>query len=88
MIASKILYFDMKVKKLCELKRYQSGIILNVDGDVHLRRRLLELGLTNGTVVKILSISPLKNSFLIALRNYTLALRKNSLNLVSVAVDE
>ena len=78
----------MKVKKLCELKRYQSGIILAVEGDVHLRRRLLELGLTNGTVVKILSISPLKNSFLIALRNYTLALRKNSLNLVSVAVDE
>ena len=78
----------MKVKKLCELKRYQSGIILGVEGDVHLRRRLLELGLTNGTVVKILSVSPLKNSFLIALRNYTLALRKNSLDLVSVAVDE
>ena len=53
----------MKVKKLCELKKYQSGIILAVEGDVHLRRRLLELGLTNGTVVKILSISPLKNSF-------------------------
>ncbi|MBQ8431216.1 MAG: ferrous iron transport protein A [Clostridia bacterium] len=75
-------------KKLFELKKNESGVVASVNGDVHIKRRLLELGLTTGTKVKILSVSPLKNTYLIALRNYCLALRKNSLELVSVEADE
>ena len=78
----------MTIKKLCEIKVNQTAKVLEVDGDVYIKRRLLELGFTKNTEVKMLSISPLKNSFLIAIRGYSLALRKNSLELVSVYVEE
>lgn len=67
-------------KTMSELKVGESATILNLRADLHLRRRLLELGLTDGETVKILSISPLKNSFLLSVKNYTLALRKNILD--------
>lgn len=76
----------MIVKKLSELSEGQKGVVTSVDGDLFIKRRLLELGLVNGTSIQVLSISPLKNTFLINLHDYTLALRKNSLNLVSVEV--
>lgn len=78
----------MVIKKLTELKRNQSGLVCKVEGDVFLKRRLLELGFVNGTEVKVLHISPLKNTYLVGLREYTLALRNNSLQLVSVIVND
>lgn len=75
-------------KKLCELKKNQSGKVVNVCGELHIRRRLLELGITRGIKIKVLAVSTLKNSFLLQIRGYTLALRKNSLELISVDLDE
>ena len=78
----------MKAKKLNELNKNQSGIICGIQGDVFIKRRLLELGFVNGAEVKVLSVSPLKNTYLLSLQDYVLALRKNSLELVSVVVNE
>ena len=78
----------MKTKKLNELNKNESGIICGIQGDVFIKRRLLELGFVNGTKIKVLSVSPLKNTYLLSLQDYVLALRKNSLELVSVVIDE
>jgi Fe2+ transport system protein FeoA len=78
----------VKIKRLNELKKGESGVVVSVSGDVYIRRRLLELGLISGTKVSVLGVSPLKNTYLISLRDYSLALRKNSLELVSVACNE
>ena len=78
----------MEVKKLSELNIGQSGVLASVDGDFYLKRRLLQLGIVSGTEISVLSISPLKNTYLVHLRDYSLALRKNSLELVSVKVNE
>lgn len=78
----------MKVKKLNTLLKNQSGVICSVSGDVYIKRRLLELGFVNGERVKVLNISPLKNTYLIGLQGYVLALRKNSLQTISVVIDE
>ena len=75
-------------KKLSELKAGQIGKITNLIADVKIKRRLLELGLINGQKVKILSLSPLKNSFLIALKSYSLCLRKSILNSVLVEIEK
>ena len=72
--------------RLCNLEKGQCGKILNIEVNIKLKRRLLELGLINGEVVKILSISPLKNSYLILIKNYTLALRKSILQNVFVEI--
>jgi len=70
--------------RLCDLKKGQYGKILSIEANYKLKRRLLELGLINGEVAKILSISPLKNSYLISIKNYTLALRKSILQSIFV----
>ena len=76
------------IKKLSELSKNQAGIVCDVDGDIFLKRRLLELGFVNGVCVKVLNVSPLKQTFLLSLQDYCIALRNNSLQLVSVVVDE
>lgn len=78
----------MKTKRLNELHKNQTGIVCGIEGDVYIKRRLLELGFVKGTSVKVLNISPLKNTYLISLQDYCLALRKNSLELVSVVVND
>ena len=78
----------MKKLKLSQLRKNESGIICGVEGDIFIKRRLLELGFVNGTEVKVISVSPLKNTYLLGLQDYVLALRKNSLELVRVVVNE
>lgn len=74
----------MKNIMLSKLKIGESGIVVSINGDVHIKRRLLELGFTKGTKVKVLNISPLKSSFMLQVRGYTLALRNTSTNLILV----
>lgn len=66
--------------KLSQVKMNQSAVILRIDANLHLKRRLLEFGILEGETVKVLSISPLKHTYLFALKNYTLALRKDILD--------
>lgn len=60
--------------------------ILYVKGDLHLKRRLLELGFVKNTEIIIKNISPLKNSFLLEIRGYIIALRKNAVKNIIVEV--
>ena len=77
----------MITKKMSDLKIGQIGKIINLSADVHIKRRLLELGLITGQIVKVLSISPLKNSYLIALKSYSLCLRRNILKNIEVEIE-
>lgn len=70
--------------KLSELKQNQSGKIVAINGEKRAKQRLLQLGFSTGQIVRVLGISALKKSFLIGIRNYTLALRKESADLVGV----
>lgn len=75
------------IKKLSDLKVGQSATILNCKFDVHLRRRMLEFGFLGGQVIKVLAISPLKNSFLLTINGYSLALRKDILQNIEVQIN-
>lgn len=76
------------IKKLSEVSINKTARVVEVVGDVYIKRRLLELGFVSDVEVKLLNVSPLKNSYLVALRGYTLALRKNSIELVSVETND
>ena len=76
------------IKNLSEVSINKTARVVEIVGDVYIKRRLLELGFVSDVKVKILSISPLKNSYLVALRGYVLALRKNSLELVRVEIND
>ena len=71
-------------QKLSILKENQKAKIVKVLGDMHPKRRLMEFGLLSGQVVSVLSVSPLKNTFMISIRGYALALRKSILENIFV----
>ena len=58
--------------------------IIEVKGRGPLRRRLLDMGLTPGTVVRILKFAPFGDPVVIRLRGYELSIRKNDAALISV----
>lgn len=68
---------ENKILKLSDVKLNQTCKIKSIECDIRLKRRLLELGLCKDTEVKIINISPLKNSYLLELRGYVLAVRKS-----------
>lgn len=72
--------------KLSNMKINQKCKICKIECDIRLKRRLLELGLCNQTVLKIINISPLKNSYLIELRGYVLAIRKSCAEYIKVEI--
>ena len=69
---------------MSDCKVGDSVILVKINLDMKIKRRLYELGMLPKEVVKIVSISPLKNSFLIVVKNYTLAIRKNLLENIEV----
>ncbi len=72
------------VINLCKLNVGDTGYIVNITGNLKIRTRLLELGFTKGTLVRILNISSLKKSFLLEIRGYILALRNSAVKLIDV----
>lgn len=60
---------------LNELKIGQSGVITAVGGDGPLRCRLLDMGLTPRTAVKLMKVAPMGDPIEIRVRGYELTLR-------------
>ena len=71
---------------LSSLKVNMSCLVKNVECDIKLKRRVFELGILPQQKITVMSISPLKNSFLIAVNKYSLALRKQILDSIMVEV--
>ena len=64
------------MKKLCELRLFQEGVIQLVKhDDSKMQRRLLDLGFCEGTVVKKVLISPQGDPIAYKVRGATIALR-------------
>lgn len=63
-----------------------SGIITVVHGEGLLRRRLLEMGLTPKTMVKVRKVAPMGDPIELYLRSYVLTLRKDDASMIEVEV--
>lgn len=72
---------------LSKLRKGQKAkvIALTMD-DKAIRRRLLDMGITEGVQVKIKKIAPLGDPIDIELRGYELCLRKKDLDFIDVEV--
>ena len=73
---------------LDQIKPGQSIIIVKVNGQGLLRRRLLEMGLTPNTLVKVRKVAPMGDPIDIELRDYQLCIRKADLMQIEVEVIE
>lgn len=59
------------------LKIGDIGIINYIDGNEKLAKRLLSLGCTNGTSIKLKRKAPFGDPIIISIRGFDIALRKN-----------
>jgi ferrous iron transport protein A len=75
------------VVKLSMLSKGQKGIVKSLSNeDLFLRRRLLDMGITEGVMIVIKKIAPLGDPVDIYLRGYELCLRKKDMEIVTVEV--
>ena len=73
---------------LRSLQENQSGTILSVSATGELGRRIRDMGLVPGTSVTVVGRAPLKDPVALRLRDFTLTLRNNEADLITVSVDE
>jgi len=70
--------------KLSELKKGQSARIVAMPSSGGLRRRLAEMGMLVGEVVRIEGIAPLGDPVEMTVRRYRLSLRKSDIENITV----
>lgn len=61
---------------LSDLAISYSGIVTKMTGGKELRKRLMDMGLTKGTMIKVNNVAPLGDPVEIIVRGYKLSLRK------------
>ena len=67
---------DVAIGKTCK--------VIKVDGEGRIRRRLFDMGVTEGTGIFVRKRAPLGDPIEITLRGYELTLRKDEASLVEV----
>ena len=71
-------------KKLCDFDIGETGLIINVEGEGKLRRRLLDMGITPGAEVYLRKKAPLGDPLELNVRGYELTLRKADAEIIEV----
>lgn len=69
---------------LHQLQDGESGVIQRIDVDGRIKRRLVEMGITPGTLVTLTKRAPLGDPIEISLRGYTLTLRTDDAQRIEV----
>ena len=67
----------LEEKPLSELHSGDSAEIISVNAEEKLKKRLIELGLRKGEIVKIIRYAPLKDPLQIMVKGYNLSIRVN-----------
>lgn len=62
---------------LSELKKGESARVLLVDASSSLRKRLLDMGVLAGEVIRVEGVAPFGDPMEVLVRNYRLSLRKH-----------
>lgn len=72
------------MKTLDQLTVGESAVIVKVNGEGRVRRRLFDMGLTPGASVYLRKVAPLGDPIEITLRGYELSLRKDEAKNIDV----
>jgi len=64
-----------EIRKLSELEQGKRAMVLNIDSEDNMRRRLQDLGLIKGTEVTCIQKSPLGDPIAFLIRGAVIALR-------------
>jgi ferrous iron transport protein A len=72
------------MKTLNELKVGESGRVVRLNGEGAVKRRIMDMGLTKGSVVTVRKVAPLGDPIEITVRSYELSIRKDEAAKVEV----
>jgi len=74
------------VVTLGDMNPGQSGKVEWIDGRGGVYKRLLDMGLTPGSRIELRRVAPLGDPIEIKVKGYSLSLRKNEAQMISVAL--
>ncbi len=63
-------------KKLNEFSVGERGVVVRIEGEGQIRRRLFDMGVTPGAEILLRKLAPLGDPVEVSLRGYELSLRK------------
>lgn len=69
---------------LGELKPNKSGIVIKIEGQGVIKRRLFDMGITPGTKIAVRKMAPLGDPMEIELRGYVMGIRKEEANKIII----
>ena len=72
------------MKTLNELKVGETGRVVRLNGEGAVKRRIMDMGLTKGSVVTVRKVAPLGDPIEITVRSYELSIRKDEAAKVEV----
>ncbi|WFA10416.1 FeoA family protein [Tissierella sp. Yu-01] len=62
---------------LKDLKPGEEGTVISIGEKCPMRRRIMDMGVTPGTVIKVIKVAPLGDPIEVNIRGYELSLRKS-----------
>ena len=69
---------------LKDLKPGQEGVVVSIGEKGATRRRIMDMGVTPGAVVKVIKVAPLGDPIEINIRGYELSLRKDEAGQINI----
>ena len=72
------------MRTLKDLKIGESAKVVKLHGQGAVRRRIMDMGITRGTVVKVRKVAPLGDPFELTVRGYELSIRKADAQMVEI----
>ena len=72
------------MRTLKDLKVGESSKVVRLHGQGAVRRRIMDMGITRGTVVKVRKVAPLGDPFELTVRGYELSIRKADAQMVEI----
>ena len=71
-------------KFLSDLLPGEKGIVKKVSGTSMIKRRIIDMGVVNGTVVEVQKFAPLGDPMEVKVKGFNLSLRKNEAEMVEL----
>ena len=72
------------MKTLKDLKVGESAKVVKLHGQGAVRRRIMDMGITKGTDIKLRKVAPLGDPMELTVRGYELSLRKADAQMVEI----
>ena len=76
----------MDEMNLKDLKPGEEGKVISIGERGPLRRRIMDMGVTPGVMIKVIKVAPLGDPIEINIRGYELSLRKKEAQQISIEV--